>query len=121
VSKRNINLGRLGEAQAAEYLRKKGYKILARNFRTRWGEIDLVALNGSFLVLIEVKTRWSKNYGLPEEAVTPAKIYSIKKVGQYFKTLFPQTPDLMRIDVIAIELDNLGNVQKLRHLKNVTH
>lgn len=119
MSKRRVNLGRSGEQRAVEYLQNKGYKILERNFRSKFGEIDIVALDGNFLVFIEVKTRWSKKYGLPEEAVTPTKIRSIIKTGKYYKLLHSQTPDLMRIDVIAIELDSKGKFHEIRHLKNV--
>lgn len=119
MSRRRINLGKFGEQEAVEYLRKQKYKILEQNFRSKSGEIDIVARDGDFLVFIEVKTRWSKEYGLPEEAVTPTKIRSIIKTGQYYKILHPGTPDLMRIDVVAIELDSSRRFRELRHLKNV--
>lgn len=119
MSRRRINLGKFGEQEAVEYLRKQKYKILEQNFRSKFGEIDIVARDGDFLVFVEVKTRWSKEYGLPEEAVIPTKIRSIIKTGQYYKILHPETPDLMRIDVVAIELNSSGRFRELRHLKNV--
>ncbi|MBL7150332.1 YraN family protein [Candidatus Microgenomates bacterium] len=120
MSKRNVNLGRFGEEKAVEYLQKHGYKVLEQNFRSKYGEIDIIAVNKDFLIFIEVKTRWSEKCGLPEEAVTQRKIRSITRTSQYYKILHPETSDLMRIDVIAIELDSLCRFKELRHLKNVT-
>ncbi|MBI2590445.1 MAG: YraN family protein [Candidatus Blackburnbacteria bacterium] len=109
-------VGNRGEDVACNFLKKQGYKIIARNFQNRTGEIDIVALDHNFLVFVEVKTRFSYKYGLPEESVTPQKINSIIRTGQYFKLLNPQTPDLMRVDVVAI--DYVGNTTRL--LKNVS-
>lgn len=120
MSKRRVNLGKLGEQKAVKYLQKQGYKVLERNFHSRFGEIDIIVDKQDSLIFVEVKTRWSKKYGLPEEAVTPRKISSIIKTGQYYKILHPKTPDLMRVDLIAIELDSSGNFQSMRHLVNVT-
>jgi len=58
--------GRVGEQIAFQFLVKSGYKIIARNFRTKMGEIDLVALEDGCLVFVEVKARWSREFGLPE-------------------------------------------------------
>jgi len=109
-------VGNRGENEACKFLKRQGYKIIARNFHNRTGEIDIVALDHNVLVFVEVKTRFSYTYGLPEESVTPQKINSIVRTGQYFKLLNPQTPDLMRVDVVAI--DYVENTTRL--LKNVS-
>lgn len=114
------NLGKIGEQRAVEYLQKKGYQILRQNFSCKLGEIDLVACDKDCLVFVEVKTRWSDKYGLPEEAVTEKKLKSIIKTGEYFKLLNSKTPDLMRIDVVCVELSRKGTLYSIRHLKNVT-
>ena len=62
-------LGRIGEGKAQKYLRKKGYKIIEKNYTTKLGEVDLIALYGDLLVFIEVKTRTSTAYGNPADAV----------------------------------------------------
>lgn len=111
--------GRSGEETAVIYLQKKGYKIIGRNFKSKFGEIDIVALDGNVLVFVEVKTRWSREYGYPEEAVTPWKLRSIIKTADYYKLLYPNTPALMRIDVIAIEAEG-GKVQAIRLIKNAS-
>ena len=72
-------LGRAGEKKALEFLKKQGYSILETNFKTRLGEIDIIAKEGEYLVFIEVKTRSSDEYGQPSEAV------NFKKQEKYFK------------------------------------
>ena len=66
-------LGRFGEAAAAEFLRKKGYEILGMNYRTRLGEIDLIAADKKYVAFVEVKLRRSGDFAQAREFVTPAK------------------------------------------------
>jgi putative endonuclease len=66
-------LGRRGERVAVEHLRSLGYRILARNFHTRYGELDIVAQDGDTVVFVEVKTRRGRTFGSPEEGVTRRK------------------------------------------------
>lgn len=117
-------LGRLGEDLAIKLLQEKGYKILFRNFRSKIGEIDIVAIDPSVnperLVFVEVKTRWNREFGLPEEAITPRKIRSIARTGDYFKLLNPGTPEALRIDAVLAELDTDGKVYRLELVKNLT-
>lgn len=112
-----IFAGSRGEKKAANYLLQNGYKILQLNFRAkRYGEIDIVAQEGKTLVFVEVKTRFSHKFGYPEEAVTPRKLASIIRTGEYYKLIYPKTPDLMRIDVVAVdEVD-----QSIRLIRNVS-
>jgi len=112
------NLGLVGESLAVKFLHQKGYKIIEKNFRSKFGEIDIVAQDGDTLVFIEVKTRWTREYGPPEEAVTPRKIRSIVKTGQYYKLLHPQQPEALRIDVVTI--DFFKNKGEVRLIKNVS-
>jgi len=95
-------LGREGEDRAAQFLAKKGYKILERNYSTRSGEIDLVALHSGVVVFVEVKTRTSDAYGAPELAVNPRKqLRMIKAALGYIKyKKIHQMP--CRFDVVAI-------------------
>lgn len=108
--------GNLGENYAYNLLRSHGYKILQRNFRSKTGEIDIVAIEGDTLVFVEVKTRWSKKFGLPEEAVTKRKLYRIRKTGEYFSLTHPTLPKKLRIEVVAIEVVN-GKVSSARIIK----
>ena len=95
-------LGREGEDRAAQFLKKQGYKILERNYRTPQGEIDLIALHRGEVVFVEVKTRTNEAYGAPELAVNPRKQQRmIKAALGYIKyKKLHQVP--CRFDVIAI-------------------
>lgn len=95
-------LGGWGERLAASYLEDKGYTILGRNLRTRFGEIDLLARQGEQLVFVEVKTRRSTRYGLPEEAVTGNKKAHLLDAIQAYLQGHPELPGNYRVDVIAI-------------------
>jgi len=117
---RQKSLGNLGENLALKLLKNSGYKLLDRNFRSKFGEIDIIAYQGGDLVFIEVKTRWSKSFGPPEEAITPWKIRRIIKAGEYFKLLNPQLPDSLRLDAVVIDLNLDGKLQRIEIIKNLT-
>lgn len=112
----NQSLGREGERAAEKYLRGLGYKILARNFRTRFGEVDIVARDGDCLVFVEVKTRSGSGYGLPEEAVTRDKQRHLIRAAQIYLSQKKMPNVLWRIDVVALVLEEAGFV--VRHLQN---
>ena len=104
----NYNAGRYGENLAVEFLTKRGYKIIERNFRIRGGEIDIIAQDGNTLVYVEVKTRTTNQFGLPQEAVTYKKIRFLKRAAKFYRNNRPtlNLPQLERIDVVAINLTN---------------
>ena len=77
-------LGELGERLAAEYVQKKGMRILEHNYRIRGGEIDLIARKGGVLCFVEVKTRSNLACGLPREYVTAAKQERIRKTAAFY-------------------------------------
>jgi len=112
----NQSFGKIGERAAAEYLKNSGYKIMAMNFRTRWGEIDIVARDGDCLVFAEVKTRSDERYGAPEEAVTRTKQQHLVKAAQIYLSQTKQAHALWRIDVLALLKQNDGF--SVRHLQN---
>lgn len=99
------NFGRLGENFAVKFLQERGYKIISQNFHSRFGEIDIIALLDDTLVFIEVKARWSKKFGAPEEAVTEWKLSKIIKTANYFSLINPNLPKKMRIEVVALEVE----------------
>ena len=95
------DLGELAEGRAVEFLSRKGYQIIARSYRWRGGEIDLIARDGDFLVFVEVKARSNINFGLPEEAITEAKKQKLITTAQRY--IMQHKPELdMRFDVVAI-------------------
>lgn len=114
------DLGKKGEELAVKYLRGQGYKIIGKNFHSRLGEIDLIALDHGILVFVEVKTRWSKKFGEPLEAITPWKIKKIIKAADYYKMLHPELPEAMRLDAVAISMDNNQQVEKIELVKNIS-
>ena len=115
--RKTSELGRRAEDFAVDLLTSKGYKILERNFRSRFGEIDIVTTDGSALVFVEVKARWSDRFGAPEEAVTPSKLWKIKKTADYYALTNSKTKEKMRIDVVAIEIrDGLVTSSKIIHV-----
>lgn len=110
-------LGKLGEKIALRYLEAKKYKILARNFRLFRGEIDIIALDQNALVFVEVKTRKSTDFGLPEESVTPSKQEQIKKIAQGFLTKNNLIETECRFDVVSL-IQNEGKGFSIRHIQN---
>ena len=111
-------LGRWGEAQAAEYLIARGYQILARNVRTPYGEIDLVAFYERMLVFVEVKTRTNTRYGYPEEAVNQAKQAHMQAAAEAYIQTLEETVGMWRLDVIAV-LQRPHEQPEITHFENV--
>lgn len=120
-SPQQIKFGKLGEDIACVFLSKKGYKILQRNFKARYGELDIIAIHNKTLVFIEVKTRTSLRFGTPEEAITPRKLHELIQTAQYYVLLHSELPKLLRIDVIGIMMDETTEeVQRITHTENIT-
>ena len=127
------SLGSWGEALAASYLEEKGYTILGRNIRTPYGEIDLIASQtnpsplsnqieelptGNSLVFIEVKTRRSRTFGLPEVSVTPKKRSHILAALEYYIQQNPHLEGERRVDVIAIQRYDPNQPPTITHFEN---
>ena len=108
--------GAVGESVAARFLQDQGLVILQRNYRFERGEIDIVAQEGDELVFVEVKSRRSKSFGEPEEAVTQKKQEQIRKVAEGYLYEHAAENSPCRFDVVAIIFDN-GEAQ-ISHLKN---
>ncbi|MEW6097452.1 MAG: YraN family protein [bacterium] len=102
MSKQRIELGKQGEALALKYLKKHRYKILEQNYKSQFGEIDIIAKNKDVLAFIEVKTRKSTEFGLPQDSVDMRKQRQIAKVAlDYLAKMNIQDTDC-RFDVVAI-------------------
>lgn len=111
-------LGRWGEQLAAQHLEQQGYKILERNWRCRRGELDLVAKAGEILVFVEVKTRRGRDYGLPEEALTYHKRQKLLQLGQFYLLEHDLDEVEWRVDLVAVELDQKGQLIRCDHIPN---
>ena len=108
------SLGRLGERLAGDALEERGYRIVARNFRCRAGEIDLVAEEGEDLVFVEVKTRRGVTHGLPEEAVNERKARKIREIACHYLDLHNLPECSWRIDVVAVQFSPMGRLTEIR-------
>lgn len=113
-------LARKGEDLASEYLRKRGYKIIERNFRKDYGEIDIIAIFKDILVFVEVKTRASNNFGTPFESITHWKLNTLLKTAQFYKLKNPKLPDALRIDAISVTIDKVGGSSEIEHIENIS-
>ncbi len=95
-------LGRYGERVAALHLTERGMVLLDRNWRSDAGEIDLVLREGDVLVVCEVKTRSSDACGTPHEAIDPAKLERLKRLGVLWAEAHEVSPEETRIDLVAV-------------------
>ncbi len=97
-----MSLGQKGERLAVKFLRKKGYRIKEKNFKTGFGEIDVIAYDMDTLVFVEVKTRETLTFGQPFEAVNRSKIRKIAKVAMFYLSKLSEVPPC-RFDVVSIQ------------------
>ncbi|MCK8601748.1 YraN family protein [Desulfoferrobacter suflitae] len=95
--------GKEGELLAENFLQSKGLRIAARNFRCPLGEIDLVGWDGNTIVFIEVKSRYSRNFGLPQEAVSLSKQKRLTRLGQWYIKQNRLQGRPARFDVVAVD------------------
>jgi putative endonuclease len=103
-------LGRRGEGLAAKVLRRKGYRIVATNVRTPYGELDLVARQGRWVVFVEVKARSSAAFGAPEEAVGPVKRRRLSRSALHWLTENGLADAPARFDVVGV-MDSAAGVE----------
>ncbi len=114
------NTGQLGEDIAVKYLEKHGYKILNRNYRKPWGEIDIVAQQSNELVFIEVKTQNQEFEWRPEENITRHKKHQLSRiVTTYLKSNKIPEDQNWRVDVLAITLDFKTKNAQIEHIQNI--
>jgi putative endonuclease len=120
MNKRDI--GKLGEKYAEKLLISQGYRIINKNFRSRFGEIDLVAFDYATkeIAFVEVKTRTSDFFGEPQDAVNHSKKRKILKTALYFLNSPSRNNHLgWRVDVIAVKLNTPDGTPKITHFKNI--
>jgi putative endonuclease len=105
-------IGRWGEDLASRFYENKGYKVIARNVHTPYGEIDLVTLKSAQLVFVEVKTRTTMTFGFPEESISPIKMKHMIQSAEDYLQNNPEFEESWRIDVLAIQrLKGSGEIQ----------
>lgn len=113
--KHNQRIGKWGEETAVEFLAGRGYTILARNARTPYGEIDVIAKKDDSTLFVEVKTRTSDKMGLPEESITARKRQHMLSAAEHYAA--EHEIDHWQIDVIAIE-GKPGSTPKITYFEN---
>ena len=122
----NRKTGEVGESLALEYLLKKGFELVSRNYSTRFGEIDLIMRDKGVLVFVEVKTKKGLDFGTPEEMFTRGKYEQVKRMATMY--LASQGTSLQnlentagcRIDMVAVVLDAQNEPVSVKHYANVT-
>jgi putative endonuclease len=114
----NLKIGKMGEEFAGKYLEKYGYKIIERNYRTKYAEIDLIARKGREMVFVEVRTKRGENFGTPEETINKKKLRKIwGNVRAY--VAWKRWKGSSRVDAICIVLKLDGEIDRLNHYQNI--
>lgn len=103
-----IKTGKDGEMAAEQFLKKCGYKIVERNYRTRSGEIDLIALDNKVIVFVEVKTRTQERYGTPAEAVDSRKQSRMIAASEHYLNAKQAFDASVRFDVVSVIVKDEG-------------
>jgi putative endonuclease len=113
------HLGQTGERIAAEHLSRLGYEIVERNYRTRWGELDLIAFDGTTLAFCEVKTRRLSRSGGPFDGFRASQRQRLRKMAGAWLIDRPNRPhsDLIRFDAIGVTIDATGRLVSIEHLE----
>lgn len=110
--------GKQGERLAAEFLAKKGYEILAMNYRKRYGEVDIIARRQATLIFVEVKTRQSTQFGSPYDAVDQRKQRQLTRIAQDYLATHASKAETIRFDVIAVYWHPSRVGISIEHLEN---
>ncbi len=113
--KHNQRIGKWGEEAVAAYLVERGYEIVARNARTPYGEIDIIARQADITIFVEVKTRTSNKMGFPEESVNAHKQAHMLACAEYYAA--ENAIDHWQIDVVAAE-GKIGSKPMITHFEN---
>ncbi len=115
-----IKVGSYGQKLAVDFLKQRNYQLVESNYYTRQGEIDLIAQKDGQIIFIEVKTRLSDKYGLPEEAVTDRKKEKMHQAAWQYLAKAQINHDNYRFDIIAIVINRSESKAIIRHHKNIS-
>lgn len=115
----NREKGNLGEKVAEEYLKRKGYKIIARQWKCKVGEADLIADHLGCLVFIEVKSRRTARFGAPEESITPDKFNKVAQVAEMYLLQKNLSDARYRIDGVGVFFDTATGTATIRHYEDI--
>lgn len=118
MARSRLSIGKIGESLAVAHLKARGCKILAQNYRAGRGEIDLIVKDGQFIVFVEVKTRRSLKFGVPQAAVTKQKQRQISKIALTYLQSKNLWDAPCRFDVIGIHLSYQAELLRLEHIES---
>jgi len=119
----NREVGKKGEEVAAKFLQEKGYKILERNYSTKFGEIDLIASKNNILSFVEVKLKQSEDFGTPEEMIGRGKLARVQHMAEFYLLENPKiakTCEIYSIDAVCMVANENGEVERINHYENLT-
>lgn len=118
--KESVIRGMLGERACANYLAERGYSIEGANYKTRFGEVDIIALDGKYLAFVEVKTRGEEGWETPGTWVTPNKQRKVALAASGFLNQYKDKYSQYqpRFDVMEAIMDENNNILKIRHIEN---
>lgn len=119
----NRKVGKEGEEIAAKFLSGKGYKILERNYHTRFGEIDLIAVKNNVLTFIEVKLKHGEDFGTPEEMIGTSKLSQVQRMAEFYLMDKPKMAEIYKaysIDAVCIMVGEDGEEERISHYENLT-
>jgi putative endonuclease len=111
-------VGKLGEEEAVRFLKKKRYDIIARNWRNKFGEIDIIALDRDTIVFVEVRTKMSGDFGTPQESVTKMKMRQIAKAASIYICEKRLQGESIRFDFIGVIADKNAGKPIITHIEN---
>jgi len=112
------NTGDYGEKLAKDFLKKRGYSIIETNYRCPYGEIDIVARQKGTLSFIEVRTKQTLSFGIPEESVTASKAKRMKATAYHYLQSHDNLPASWRIDFVAVDLDPQNKTRRIELFQN---
>ena len=118
IKSQKLVVGKLGEVQARRYLENKGFKILEQNYRTRYGEIDLVGKEQNELVFIEVRTKTGNDFGTPEETLNKKKITKLRRNALAYTSKIGWK-GTFRLDALCLILDEKNQPKRIDHYENI--
>lgn len=116
----NRQIGNKAEDLACRYLEKLGFEVLRRNYQIRGGELDIVAMDSDELVFVEVKARYSHEYGLPIESITPWKVRALKRTAQWYVLQTGWGDKSYRIDALLTDYADSKDNPSIELVKNIT-
>lgn len=118
-NKYNKTIGNTGEDLAVRFLEGKGYKILVRNFLIRGGEVDIIARDLEFLVFVEVKARFSHQFGLPSESLNYWKLKALQKTALFYIQKINWGDKPYRFDLVSIDYTNSKESPEVELIKSI--